>query len=143
MNNQITTQTNSIQQLKKDIKNTKHFTHFINDQFLQRIFDLKERNIDNEKKYKILSHLQEFIEYQEKKLNTFKNSLLSLISTIFLPLGFVVGFFGMNFKSMGNPGISKGILSINHSERFIFFLAVITIISVMLIFNYLFNVKIF
>jgi len=132
-----------IERLQKEINNTKQFTHSKNDYFLKQIFILKKENLENEKNYKVLNHLQEYIEYQENKLNTFKHSLLSLISTIFLPLGFVVGFFGMNFKSMGNPGISNGILSIEHSERFIFIVAVLTIISVGLIFNYLFNVTLF
>ena len=46
----------------------------------------------------------------------------------------------MNFKSMGNPGISKGILSINNSERFIFILAIFTIVLVIALFEYLFNI---
>jgi len=40
-----------------------------------------------------------------------------MIGTIFIPLSFIVGFFGMNFESMGVPSIKKGIFTIKYAQR--------------------------
>ena len=48
--------------------------------------------------------------------------ILTIINTIFLPLGLITGYFGMNFKSMGTPTHGKGILTINNSHNFVFIL---------------------
>ena len=39
-----------------------------------------------------------------------------MIGTIFIPLSFIVGFFGMNFESMGVPSIKKGIFTIKYAQ---------------------------
>lgn len=106
-----------IEKLKNEISNTKNFTHQKNDDFMNRLYILKLQSINtnDNSDYKVLQHLENYIDYQNSKLNNFKNSLLTLISTIFLPLSFIVGFFGMNFASMGNPGIKDGILAIDNS----------------------------
>lgn len=50
-----------------------------------------------------------------------KNNLdfLTIVNTICLPIGIIVGYFGMNFSGMGNPHIKKGILSINEPHLFV------------------------
>ena len=40
-----------------------------------------------------------------------------MIGTIFIPLSFIVGFFGMNFESMGSPSLKKGIFTIKHAQH--------------------------
>lgn len=132
-----------ITNLKNQINNTKKFTHKNIDVFIEKIYQLKEQNLFNSNNYQVLSHLEDYLNYQNKKLNNFKSSLLSLIGTIFLPLGFIAGFFGINFKSMGNPGIKNGILSMNHSEKFVFGVSIALTILITLIYKYIFDIAIF
>ena len=55
-------------------------------------------------------------------LDDFQGHLLTLVATIFLPLSFITGFFGMNFKSMGVPSLKNGIFTIKDaSEKIILF----------------------
>ena len=56
---------------------------------------------------------------------------LSKVSFIFLPLSFIVGYFGMNFTSMGIMGhnVNKnGILMWKYGHKFVFSLIFVTII---------------
>lgn len=127
--------------LEKRIDNTKHFTHATIDKYMEEVYSLKRRNIENMKIFNILSHIENYLKYKNEKLNSVKRSILSLIGTIFLPLGFIAGFFGMNFASMGNPGINKGVLAIKHSEKFVFGLAILISIVVILIYGIYFGVS--
>ena len=61
-----------------------------------------------------------------------KLNLITLINLIFLPLGIIVGYFGMNFKSMND-----GIFLIKNSNFFVFILFVLFIIMFTLIYLYL------
>jgi Mg2+ and Co2+ transporter CorA len=61
-----------------------------------------------------------------------------MIGTIFIPLTFIVGFFGMNFQSMGVPSLKKGIFTIKHAQHklaTIFF--IIIFFTIMLYINFL------
>ena len=51
---------------------------------------------------------------QTKALDT-----LTIVNTIFLPLTLIVGYFGMNFKSMGCPTIKTGILTMEYGQIFV------------------------
>jgi len=54
--------------------------------------------------------------------------ILTLISLIFLPIGVIVGYFGMNFGSMGNPiGNNPGILNVKYGQILVFFLFFLSI----------------
>lgn len=127
--------TDNVQQLKKDVLNTKKFSHAKIKKFMDRLYHLKEENLENDKKYRVLSHLQDFLEYEDRVLNNFKTTILSIISTVFLPLGFITGFFGMNFRSMGNQGIRGGILSINNPELVITGFGIVFFILILWIFH--------
>ncbi len=78
--------------------------------YLEKVIKLKRKNINNNSEYKLLSHIQEYLEYKLNKKNHQNISLLSFVNTLFLPFGIIVGYFGMNFKSLGNPALNKGIL---------------------------------
>jgi uncharacterized membrane protein len=72
-----------------------------------------------------------FHEYKEEVINNeFKSSigLVALINAIFLPLGVIVGYFGMNFKSMGSPTNNKGILSSKYGQEIVWVLMIGSII---------------
>lgn len=103
---------------------------------------MKRKNLDNEKNYTILSNLEEYVHYQNKKLDSFKNTLLSLINVVFIPLGFLVGYFGMNFSSMGNPDIAKGVLSTPNAEWYLAMFAIVAFVVIVLAYSYLFGVHI-
>ena len=74
---------------------------------------------DPKKQKKILDIINNYIQYlehQSKYLDFFSNNILTLVATIFLPLTFITGFFGMNFKSMGAPSLKKGIFTVKYGD---------------------------
>lgn len=67
--------------------------------------------------------------------------ILTIVETIFLPLGVITGYFGMNFQSMGNDLGDKpfGIYSIKYGQLFVFLLFFLSILFIVLGFRYLFG----
>ena len=62
--------------------------------------------------------------------------LLTTINMIALPLAIITGYFGMNFKSMGNPTRNKGILSHKHGQKIVLGLFIISIITMVILTQY-------
>lgn len=92
---------------------------------------MAKKNINN--KY-LLSEIQ-ILEKELKIINEFhlnilhfkkkrRLDILTLVNTIFLPLSLIVGYFGMNFKSMGGPG---QILTNKNGQILVFTLFAVTI----------------
>jgi len=68
--------------------------------------------------------------------------ILTLISLIFLPIGAIVGYFGMNFGSMGNPtGSGSGILNIKYGQLFVYSLFFISILITLIIIHRFYNFR--
>lgn len=57
-----------------------------------------------------------FLTHVLSDLNSLQGNIFSMIGTIFIPLSFIVGFFGMNFESMGVPSLKKGIFTIKYAQ---------------------------
>lgn len=55
-------------------------------------------------------------------------NLIATINMIFLPLAVIVGWFGMNFKSMGAPSLNNGIFTVKYGQTFVFVLFIVFII---------------
>lgn len=119
-----------IHKIYEEIKNTKKFTHAKISEFKTQLFDLKIKYADNEKLYRIAENIDINLDEENKKLNNLKMTVISALGTIFLPLGFITGFFGMNFNTMGNPTLKKGILAAKHVDKFIITLSVFSIIII-------------
>lgn len=81
---------------------------------------------DRENDY--ISSLIRYIQYKEKIIKDYEGRIFTIITTIFLPLSFMVGFFGMNFKGMGVPSLKKGIYNIKNPEYYVISISIITII---------------
>ena len=107
-------------ELENKIKNVKPYTHNITDGILNEIFVSKRNYLDYNSVFMMLNHMEEYIKYQDQKLNSYKNTIIALVSAIFIPFGVITGYFGMNFASMGNKGIKGGVLDIAHSDKIIF-----------------------
>ena len=106
--------------LERRIQNVKRYTHKITDTLLNEIFAMKRTYLDNNAVYMVLNHMEEYVKYQDQKLNSYKNTIIALVSAIFIPFGVITGYFGMNFASMGNKGVKGGVLGIAHSDKIIF-----------------------
>lgn len=119
-----------LQKIYEEIKNTKKFTHAKISELKTQLFKMKVKYADNEKLYRIAENIDDNLDEENKKLNNLKMTVISALGTIFLPLGFITGFFGMNFNSMGNPTLKKGILAVKHVDKFIITLSVFSIIIV-------------
>jgi Mg2+ and Co2+ transporter CorA len=132
----------AIHQLNREVTRRNTFTHKEINRYMDQVYHLKEKNFDNEKNYMRLNHIEEYLKYQNQKLDSFKTTVMSLINTVFLPLGVLTGFFGMNFASMGNPDIKRGVLSIQNSEYFVFGLMTFFFVVTLIMFELLFGIHI-
>lgn len=101
-------------------------------QIMRQIFKEKMKNLDNYSIIQQLDELESIIKFQLKNIQSNKHNYLILVNLVFLPLGFITGFFGMNFRSMGTPSLSKGILTIPHGEKFVFGLSLLSSISIIM-----------
>ena len=119
-----------IQNIYDKVLETKKFTHEKIDEYKREIFKLKVEYATNEEMYNILENIDDNLDHENRKLNNFKMTIVSALGTIFLPLGFITGYFGMNFRSMGNPSLKTGVLATKHVERFIFGLSIFSIIII-------------
>ena len=86
-----------------------------------------------------LQRLHTYLGHLLDQHQEFKGNILTIITTIFLPLGVIVGFFGMNFKSMGVPSLKKGIFNTPHAQHYVFWLGLIASISVIAFFIIIHN----
>lgn len=128
-----------IRAIEEEYFNRKH-SNLDSHLFLNKIYHLKRKYImaHNEAAIKELNNFQDYVKHDINRIMYINSGLLSLISTIFLPLTFFVSFFGMNFKSMGMEGIKKNhILSIKHGEKFVFGISMIAIVVVLFLYYYL------
>lgn len=111
-----------------DLKTAKKTVDYLYE-FKRKSF--KEKNDTNMKK---IQFYIDYLNHQIDVLNDFQSELLTLIATIFLPLTFITGFFGMNFKSMGVPSLKKGIFDLKHADSKILLFSVFSIIFTVYIF---------
>ena len=95
--------------------------------------------IDNDKnKSKDVEFYIKYLNHQIDVLNDFQSHLLTLVATIFLPLSFITGFFGMNFKSMGVPSLKNGIFNIkNADEKILIFSVILMLLTIYLFYGVL------
>jgi Mg2+ and Co2+ transporter CorA len=119
-----------LHKIYEKIKNTKKFTHTKISELKTQLFEMKVKYAENEKIYRIAENIDDNLDEENRKLNNLKMTVISALGTIFLPLGFITGFFGMNFNSMGNPTLKKGILAVKHVDKFIISLSIFSIIII-------------
>ena len=119
-----------VHEIYEEMKNTNKFTHKKITEMKKNIFEMKIKYADNEKIYRIVENIDDNLDEENKKLNNLKMTVISALGTIFLPLGFITGFFGMNFNTMGNPTLKKGILAVKHVDKFIITLSTFSIIII-------------
>ena len=102
-------------------------------------FSIQRRKLNKIKNYidLIRNYNDLILQHKQKK----SLDIIALISLIFVPLGLITGYFGMNFEGFGGPAVSnkikKGILTINHPHVFAFFTFALSSIIMILIYFYL------
>ena len=141
------------------IENSKRFTD-INKLYLELRLRLNHINNEltkkNNKRYKddkveeyerrlskikgSLDLLNEELKRETEEMQSSKLHMLTLIETIFLPLGVITGYFGMNFSSMGGHVGTKhkpapGVLGLKYGQGFVWFLIFGCIVIVLRYFN--------
>ena len=78
----------------------------------------------NQKEAPDVSYYMSFIQNEYRLLNNIQGYVLTFVATVFLPLSFIVGFFGMNFRSMTNS-----IFKIRYGQIFVLSISTIVVIA--------------
>ena len=117
---------------------------------LEEIKILKKQNGDYKRWQELLERLESSRQIIDKLTSTLKYSLdiqtntsidiLSKVSLIFLPLGFITGYFGMNFTSMGMIGKNvnyKGVLMWKNGHTFVKLLLLSALIASIIILSFI------
>lgn len=136
-----------IKLIELDYFQESHHTLSSDYKFLDGVYSIKKEiimdsdnsnvsDIDKMRGMQSLDHFQELIDHQIKRRMNNRASVLTTIATIFLPLNFIVSYFGMNFKSMGAPTLKDGILNLDHAQYYIFFFALFCILIVTSFFSF-------
>lgn len=133
-----------IKLIELDYFQESHHTLNSDYKFLDGIYSIKKEiimdsdvsDIDKMRGLQSLEHFEGLIEHQIRQRMNNRASVLTTIATIFLPLNFIVSYFGMNFKSMGAPTIKPGILNLDHAQYYIFFFALFCIVIVTSFFSF-------
>jgi len=100
-------------------------------------YEMINNNNINVKKLKNKSKLiEDYLDNKTALDTNNKLDFLTILNTIFLPLGLIVGIFGMNFYVMGNQTTGKGIYSSKHGYSIIIKTFLISIILVILLLKY-------
>jgi len=126
--------------LRKKLKNIK--THII---LLKiKFFSIKSLIIENPEKSKEYPHLDNNIAelediskiykniniYNENiSQNNFIDNFPNIIQIIFIPLGVLVGYFGMNFQSMGVPSLKRGTYTFKHGQKYLLGLSLFMVLN--------------
>lgn len=145
---------NELIKLDEKFKKQKHITKIdiftiknLNKNLLLVKIKLDEIQLNNKMNEKDLKFLENKVKYLNNNIDLLNQYIrmtsdysssknldkLTILNTIFLPLGLICGYFGMNFKSMGSPTTKKGIFTIKNSNFFVILLFVISIITTMFI----------
>ena len=131
----------SLDKLIEKINNEKNWNIKDSKYMLDILYEIEKNEYKNKKKLsedKInkINFYKSYIHHQIDFIKHLQNHLLSLIATVFIPLTFITGFFGMNFKSMGAPSVNNnGILNLKHGHHKITILSIILVILGIYVFN--------
>ena len=118
----------TLKNLEDEIENSLNLNNVTINKYKNKLIHLEKYFIDDSYK-KEWNKIQRLHKYLDNMLNQRRDllaSILTIITTIFLPLGVIVGYFGMNFKSMGVPSLKKGIFNMPHAQHYIFWLGLIS-----------------
>lgn len=106
--------------------------------YIDKLIDLEGNFLEdeNKKEWNRIQRLHKYLNHLLVRRRDLLSSVLTMVTTIFLPLGVLVGYFGMNFRSMGVPSLKKGIFTINNAQHRIFWIALISTVIIVTGFIY-------
>lgn len=131
----------SLDELIEKINNKKDWNIKDSKDILDILYEIEKNEYKNKKKLSDdernkITFYKSYIQHQIDFIKHLQNHLLSLVATVFIPLGFITGFFGMNFKSMGAPSLNNnGILNLKNGHNKITILSIILVILGIYVFN--------
>ena len=117
-----------LNKIDERIVNEKHTIELLNEYHSLKKEILEKEISTNDKIFKKLNKkiklIDDYINYSNSLKQKNNIDFLTFINTVFLPIGIIVGYFGMNFSGMGNPTLKTGILSMKNPQSYIFKLSV-------------------
>ena len=108
------------------------------------IYRTEKLDLYNDKMDKMkdsLDLLNEELQRETEENQSYTLNMLTLVETIFLPLGVLTGYFGMNFSSMGGHvgkghDPAPGILGLRYGQGFVWGIMLICIIMILYSFDW-------
>lgn len=131
----------SLDELIVKINNKKNWNIKDSKAMLDILYEIEKNEYINKKKLSQdeinkIDFYKSYIQHQIDFIKHLQNHILSLIATVFIPLSFITGFFGMNFKSMGVPSLNnKGVLNLKDGHHKVTILSIILVILGIYVFN--------
>lgn len=111
--------------------------------YKKQLFHLEKHFVsdDNINGWNRINRLHKYLQHLQENHNSIKSSILTIIATVFLPLGVIVGYFGMNFQSMGVPSLKHGIFTKKNAQHYVLMLCFISTLVVLLFFYFMDHLK--
>lgn len=131
----------SLDELIVKINNKKNWNIKDSKAMLDILYEIEKNEYKNKKKLSQdeinkIDFYKSYIQHQIDFIKHLQNHILTLIATVFIPLSFITGFFGMNFKSMGVPSLNnKGVLNLKDGHHKVTILSIILVILGIYVFN--------
>ena len=120
-----------------------HIMHELEKESNEKYKSEKVKNYDNkmEKMKASLDLLNEELQRETDENQSYTLNMLTLVETIFLPLGVLTGYFGMNFSSMGGHvgdghKPAPGILGIRYGQGFVWGIMLICTLIILYSFDW-------
>lgn len=117
-----------LNKIDEKLVNEKHTIKLLNEYHsLKKEILEKEITTDDKifnKVNKKIKLIDDYISYSNSLKQKNNLDFLTLINTVFLPIGIIVGYYGMNFSGMGNPTLKNGVLSMKNPQSYILKLSI-------------------
>lgn len=124
--------------LEELIMKDQHISTMDLNKYIRKTIDLEKYFLQDgrtdKKNWLRIQRINKYLQQIQIEQHHLKNNILTIVATIFLPLGVIVGYFGMNFRSMGSPTLKTGIFTTDKAQIYVFLLCIIASCIILFLF---------